>query len=632
MKFKFKPIKPFGRRPKKAKPQEEKLKEEKPGAAKPKPEKLEAEKPKKPEVKKPGAEKPKPEKPKPEKPKTEKPKARKKIKLKPIKFKPLKLDKLKKKLAPVAELLTRPLVVTEHTATGLDIGTRYLKLVQIKKKPQGYILEKYGIIGLPPEVIVDREFMDREVLIENLRNLIKESGIEEVFVSIPVAGKNVILKKLESTLPKRREFPKLIKKLARENIPFDLKDVTIDSKKLKEEKDKLELVLIGAKNEVVYPLIDAIKDAELLPYNIDIAPFALQAAYQANGYIEPKGAYLLVSMGFEHTLIVIIRDGCYFFDDEIPIGVRTFIEEIQRTCGISAEDAAKILQGEEVKEVASKDVSKAIQNTLSRLLERVERMIPETLELKNIILGGGGATIPGLEESFAEKFNTKCEIGNPVKTIECIPDLPESPHTLDLAIGLAISRLENIGINLLPLEERIREKNKLLEAMDVNLPFYCSLITVLILAVITFSLTRKQRSIESDIKTMEAQQEQLKAKAQMVRQMMIRERDISRKVKVVQDLGRHKYARIKLIDEVNRLVPAYTWLIALNETSSDSVGINLLLRGITTSNFAVSNFLQRLEESPYFSNIKLSHTKRGEMAETKTTEFEITAQFIERFL
>ncbi|MDI6839946.1 MAG: type IV pilus assembly protein PilM [bacterium] len=524
--------------------------------------------------------------------------------------------------------LKRPLT-PRRVCVGLDIGTRYIKLAQVKKTQKGYLLEKYGVVELPFGVIVDREFMDRETLIENIRNLVKSSDLKETKISLIVSGKDVILKRLETKFTKRREVPTLVQKLIKENIPFDLKEVVTDYKKLKEEKERLEFVLTGAKNEVLYPLIDVIKDTELLPYNIDIAPFALQSVYQVNDYIKDEGAFLLVNIGFEHTLMTIVKNRGYFFDDDIPIGVRSFTEEIQRVCGISYAEAARVLHGEEIKDVKPKDVSKAISSTLKRLLSRAERILPEIPERSGVILGGGGADIPGIKEAFAEKFNTHCEIGNPLKLIECATEPPKSPHTFDIAIGLAISKLETLGVNLLPFEERIKERNKIIEAIDTGLPFYSSIVALVILSLIGFGIVKKQNRIEGEIKDMELQQASMTDKADLVRSLISKENELSTKIKVVQDLSKHRYARIKLLDELNRLLPRYTWLVALNEESVDTFGINILIRGITTSNFAVSEFMQRLEQVPNFSDVNLSYTQRGEISGIETIEFEIKARFKE---
>ncbi|MBI4723048.1 MAG: type IV pilus assembly protein PilM [Candidatus Stahlbacteria bacterium] len=527
----------------------------------------------------------------------------------------------------IFDLLRRP-VAGERRAVGLDIGTRYIKMVQLKKRIGGYTLEKYGLVELLPEIIVDREFMDRGALIENIRKIVESSGIDERKVSAVICGKNVISKKLLIKVPKKKkEYAGVIQSLAKENIPFDLKEVVIDTRKLKQEGENLELLLVGAKNEILYPLIDILKEVDLIPYTVDIMPFVLQSAYQK--YIDKEGTYILINIGFEHILIVIIKDGYYFLDEEIPLGTRTFIEEIQRVCGVGADIAVKVLYGEKIKDVKEENVSKAIETTLKRIFSRLDRLLAEVHEYKTIVIGGGGAGISNIPEAFSKQFNTRCEVANPFTDIDCPKGMPAAPHLFDIAIGLAIDKLENTGVNLLPQEERVEERNKILQTLDQGLIFYSGVGSVVILGLVVYGLTCKQHRIEREIKDMTAQQEALTDKVKEVKELMDKEKDITIKVKVIQDLSKHKYERVKLLDEVNRLLPAYTWLVALNEKFADTVGIKILLRGITTSNFAVSDFMKNLETSAYFTDVQLIYTQRGEIGGTKTTDFEIQAQFKE---
>jgi type IV pilus assembly protein PilM len=518
----------------------------------------------------------------------------------------------------------------EPYAIGLDIGTRYIKVAQIKKKSGKYILEKYGVIKLLPEIIVDREIMDREVLVESFKNLIKETGLDKKNISIIVSGKNVIIKKVSIKSPKPREINDTIQKLAVENIPFNLKEVVMDSKRLQDKQGQFELLLAAVKNESVYPWIDVLKESGLNPVNIDIAPIVLQAIYKANDYVKKEGTYLIINVGFEHTLITIVKDNFYLMDDEIPLGVRSFVEELQRVCGIRAEEASRVIRGEKIENVNEELASGTINSTAKRLLNRIERVLPEISEWNGIIIGGGGTTIKEIKEVFTEHFKIECEIGNPLKTIECATTPPEVPTAFDIAIGLAISKLEKVNINLLPLEERAVEKNKLKDFLRTGFLIYIPLVAVLILGLIGLGLSRKEVRIKKEIAAKETELKELAPKVAEVQELMQKEKAIADKINIIKKLSNPKYARIKFFDEINRLLPEYTWLTAIAEDNVDSLGyIGFLVHGVTTSNFAVSNFMQKLESSQYFTDVKLSYTQRNEIAGTETTEFEIKVKFVE---
>ena len=197
---------------------------------------------------------------------------------------------------------------TLMTSVGLDIGSKLIKIVQLTEHSGVITLEKYGIAELPPEVIVDKEVMDREVLIETIKNLVEKTGIEEKKVTILISGKDCIVKSVSTEKLSRGELTKKSEQLAKDNIPFDISEISLDSLILKQEKESTELLLIAAKNESIYTHIDIVQDAGLIPISINSLPLVLENVAVVNGYLKDEGISMLFNIGFENTQAVAIRD------------------------------------------------------------------------------------------------------------------------------------------------------------------------------------------------------------------------------------------------------------------------------------------------------------------------------------
>jgi type IV pilus assembly protein PilM len=60
-----------------------------------------------------------------------------------------------------------------RSSIGLDIGSGYLKVVQLKDTKGGYELELFDMLQLPPELIVDGSIIDSLRLIRNLHEKLK---------------------------------------------------------------------------------------------------------------------------------------------------------------------------------------------------------------------------------------------------------------------------------------------------------------------------------------------------------------------------------------------------------------------------------------------------------------------------
>ena len=529
------------------------------------------------------------------------------------------------RLTNIKAFLNKAIFYRPKRAVGLDIGSKFIKVVEIVEDSSGYILERYGVRELPTGVVVDRDIMDRDALIENIWVVINDANITEKNVALIVPSKDVIIKSVSMKKVGRGELQKKVEELAEANIPFNLNEISLDFKILEGKKGTQTILLVAAKNEAIYPLIDTVRDAGLSPAILDVMPFVLQNAFQVSGYISHKEVYGIVNIGFERTSIVFIKDGAYYSDQDIAMGVRTFIEAIQKTLSIPFDKAAAVLQGETYN-IKGEDVDNAINSTADKLLKRIERGSLSILKkCKKVILSGGGANIAGIRNIFAGKFEV--EIGNPLNGFRH-KELDIPSHTLDIAVGLALSKLskERIGVNLLPLDERPVEKSKAVEILKSAFPIYIVGGTLLILAGLSVVLSQKENRLRKDVDNMRAIQLSLQSKVQAVNELMQKSRDISLKVKVIEELEKDKFIRVQLLDELNRLITPNTWLTSIKEEGFGS-GLHIVFRGITTSNLAVSNFMRRLDNSVHFKEVKLSYTRMKEIDGIKTTEFEIKGVF-----
>ena len=539
---------------------------------------------------------------------------------------------MRNRFSVIDKFLKKPKLYRPKKAVGLDIGGKFIKIVEIVKTPKGYALRRYGIKELPPEVIVDGDVMDRETLVEEIRSLVEDCGIKEKNVALTISGRNAIIKSVSVKQPSKREFSGLISELAKKNIPHDLSDISLDYKISKAEKNELNVLLVAAKNEELYTLIDIVKDAGLSPAIIDTIPFVLQHIFQTTGLIPKDGVCGIINIGFERTSVVIIKDGAYHSDKDIAVGLRTFIEAIRRRLSLSFDEAMAALQGKIAKDLNKQDIVDVIKVTAQTLLRQIERIAPPVLkECKKLIVSGEGVEIIGIMEIFTERFKTICEIADPLRGIHHEGD--EVPgYKLAIAVGLALSKLskEKVGVNLLPPDERVIEPPKGIEVIKTTFPIYTVGITLAVLLGIFFSLEYKEYKLKEDVKTMEVTQQILKKRVAMVEDIMKKERDIKLKLDIIEELSKDKYLRIGLLDELNKLITPNTWLTYLKEEATDTVGLHLMLKGVTTSNLSVSRFMKRMQESPYFRDVKLSYTQMKKIDGIETTEFEIKGIFQNR--
>jgi len=91
-----------------------------------------------------------------------------------------------------------------------------------------------------------------------------------------------------------------------------------------------------------------------------------------------------------------------------------------------------------------------------------------------------------------------------------------------------------------------------------------------------------------------------------------RRRDVvAQKVTIVQDIDAARYVWAHIADEVARAVPEYTWLAGIAAMQADS-GVKMphfSVSGRTGNNFALTKYMQQLEQSPFIRQVELKESQ-----------------------
>src|SRR5262252_1496135 len=154
-------------------------------------------------------------------------------------------------------------------ALGLDIGSSSVKLVQLKEAKRGFLLEAFGVAPLPPEAIVDGALMNSTAIVAAIRGLVGQYKLKNREAAIGVSGHSVIIKKISMPKMTREELEESIQWEAEQYIPFDVKDVNIDTQILNPEADdatgQMDVLLVAAKKDMINDYTTVVSEAGLVP-------------------------------------------------------------------------------------------------------------------------------------------------------------------------------------------------------------------------------------------------------------------------------------------------------------------------------------------------------------------------------
>jgi len=339
------------------------------------------------------------------------------------------------------------MLFNRKSSIGLDIGSGCLKVVQLKDTKDGYELELFDILPLPPELIVDGSIIDSLRLADSLKELIRKAKIKTKDVTVGLAGhSSVIVKRVSLPEMSEEELSESIKFEAEQYIPFDIEDVNLDFQILgpKEEPGQMDVILVAVKKDIINDFLSVVKEAGLNPVIVDVNSFALENIYEVNYEIEPDKNVAIVNIGASTINMNILKGGLSVFTRDSAVGSNIHTEALQREFNITYETAERLKKGEPVENVSPEDALSAIELASEEIIGEVNRSIEYFNEdINEVVLSGGCALIKGFPKLLAEKTGIEVKVMNPFKNIKIpkrfdITYIEEIVPIAAVAAGLAL--------------------------------------------------------------------------------------------------------------------------------------------------------------------------------------------------
>jgi len=342
------------------------------------------------------------------------------------------------------------------TVAGLDIGASSIKLLKMEKKEGSYTLQALGIKEISIDTMMEEEIKDRDALIFNIQSLVDQVDPKIKDVAISIAGHGVITDKITMDKKTGIEAEQAILFEAEQRSPFDVEDVTIDYQiiKIDEETNKMDVLLVAARNDYLKTYLDLITDCGLNPVIVDTDAFAIFNAYELNYQPYPSKVIALLNVGFDTTNMIFLKDGLYHSARDVSSGGRAIYEAIIKEFRLNQEMALKVMKGE-IQDSIDQDMLKAtVIGASDELLSGLEMgfsYFKSSAKVQNvdwIVLSGGGVLIPFLSEFVQSKLNVPVELVNPLRNVDYDPEMfkeiqPEKiAPLLVVAVGLASRKVE----------------------------------------------------------------------------------------------------------------------------------------------------------------------------------------------
>ncbi len=338
---------------------------------------------------------------------------------------------------------------------GLDISSSSVKMVEIVDAGKGgYRVERYAIEPLARDAVVDGNINNLEALIDAVKRGHKRLGTRTKFVAMAVPTGAVITKKIiVNGALGESELEIQVEAEANQYIPFALEEVNLDFQILgpsPTSPDEQEVLIAATRKEKVEDRVAVAESAGLKPLVMDVESFAQQSALSLVVQALPGGGkdqnIAVVDVVANVMNVTVLRNDQSVYTREQAFGGNQLTQEIVTRYGMSPEEAENAKRSGGLPDDFEAEVLRPFMQNLSTEVQRALQFFFTSTQfhsVDHILLAGGSAVIPGLDEVVNAQAQVPASIANPFAQMQTSPRVQLKRLMIDapsliVACGLAM--------------------------------------------------------------------------------------------------------------------------------------------------------------------------------------------------
>jgi type IV pilus assembly protein PilM len=342
---------------------------------------------------------------------------------------------------------------------GVDIASTSIKLVELSQTGKGtYRLERYAIEPLPKDTVTDGNIANLDQVTDALKRGWKRLGSRNRNVAMSLPAAMVITKKIiVPSGQKEEELELTVEAEANQYIPFALDEVNLDFQILgpaPNNPDEVEVLIAASRKEKVEDRVAIAEAAGLKPRVMDVESYATQEVFSLIAPSLPANGrdqnIALVDIGAHVTHFYVLRNNQFLFSRDQAFGGNQLTQDIQRAFNLSPEEAESAKKNQGLPENYDSDVLQPFMETLALEITRALQFFFTSTshsQVDQVVLAGGCAALPGIDELVAKRAGVATVIANPFQSMQATDRIRPRQLALDapkllIATGLALRSFE----------------------------------------------------------------------------------------------------------------------------------------------------------------------------------------------
>ena len=342
---------------------------------------------------------------------------------------------------------------------GLDISSSAVKMVELTANGKdGYRVERYTIEVLPRDAVSDGNITNLEGVVDCVKRAWKRLGTSTRNVAMALPSSAVITKKIIVPAGLRDdELEAQVESEANQYIPFSIDEVNLDFQVIGPAPSvpgEVEVLIAASKKERVEDRVAVADASGLKAVVVEIDSFATLAAFELIERQLPDAGknqvVALLDVGANLMKLSVMRNGHQVYSREQAFGGSQLTLDISRHYGMSLDDAELAKRAGNLPEGYEAELLAPFMENLALEVSRALQFFftsTQFNQVDHIVLAGGCAVIPGIDEIVATRTQVNTLIANPFANMVLSErvrarTLLADSSALMVACGLALRRFD----------------------------------------------------------------------------------------------------------------------------------------------------------------------------------------------
>ena len=342
---------------------------------------------------------------------------------------------------------------------GLDISSSSVKMLElVDGGKSGYRVERYAIEPLARDSVVDGNINNLEAVGEAVKRAYQRLGTRTKHVAMAVPSGAVISKKIIVSAALREEELEIqVESEANQYIPFALEEVNLDFQVIgpsPTNPEEQEVLIAATRKEKVEDRVAVAHLGGLKPLVMDVESFAQQTALSLVVQGLPGGGkdqnVAVVDVGANVMNVTVLRNDQSVYTREQAFGGNQLTQDIVSRYGMTREEAENAKRSGGLPDDFEAEVMKPFMENLSMEVQRALQFFFTSTQyhaVDHILLAGGSAVIPGLDEVVNTRTQVATSVANPFSLMQASPRIQLKRLMVDapsliVACGLAMRRFD----------------------------------------------------------------------------------------------------------------------------------------------------------------------------------------------